>query len=613
MALATLSIDLVAKLARFEGDMGKAARAVEQTQQRIERMAGAIKGAFATIGAGIAVDQIVAFTMRTIDGIDALNDMADATGSTVEKISALEDAAMRTGTQVDTVTTAMVKLNSVLGDAEPGSKQAAMLEAIGLKAEELRKADPADALLSVAKALQQYADDGNKARLVQELFGKSVKEVAPFLKDLAEKGELNAKVTTEQAAQAEAFNKQLASLKTNFDDAARGIVGAMLPAVNNYIERIKKAQEESGYWVETMKFMAKFAASPVWAVTGLFQDQGKGRVSSGKVQDMPDAPRPSVGSLPEPPKSGKSGGSTRSTAEKISEADRYLQNLQRQLETTRDLTVTEKLLDDIQAKRLGEVTAAQQQSLVLTAKRIDEARAAAQAEREHQQVMEEGRRIFDDTRTPLEALSIAQERLNQLLEDGALDWDTYNRAISAANGRFYEATKPAEEATKKLDTFGQRAAKNIQRSLGDTFVDAMNGKFSGIADGFTQMINRMVAEAAAAKLARYLFGDMVQGGTGSGAIGEGLSWLGGVLGFDGGGYTGPGTRSGGLDGKGGFMAMLHPQETVVDHTKGQRMGGGHTQNVYLTVQAPQGGTRDTAMQWGRDAMRGLALASRRNG
>ena len=39
--------------------------------------------------------------------------------------------------------------------------------------------------------------------------------------------------------------------------------------------------------------------------------------------------------------------------------------------------------------------------------------------------------------------------------------------------------------------------------------------------------------------------------------------------YDGGGYTGMGARAGGLDGKGGFLAMLHPQETVLDHTKGQ--------------------------------------------
>lgn len=44
--------------------------------------------------------------------------------------------------------------------------------------------------------------------------------------------------------------------------------------------------------------------------------------------------------------------------------------------------------------------------------------------------------------------------------------------------------------------------------------------------------------------------------------------------FDGGGYTGSGSRTGGLDGKGGFMAMMHPQETVIDHTKGQSASGG---------------------------------------
>jgi hypothetical protein len=42
--------------------------------------------------------------------------------------------------------------------------------------------------------------------------------------------------------------------------------------------------------------------------------------------------------------------------------------------------------------------------------------------------------------------------------------------------------------------------------------------------------------------------------------------------FEGGGFTGTGARSGGVDGKGGFPAILHPNETVVDHTKGQGQG-----------------------------------------
>ena len=42
--------------------------------------------------------------------------------------------------------------------------------------------------------------------------------------------------------------------------------------------------------------------------------------------------------------------------------------------------------------------------------------------------------------------------------------------------------------------------------------------------------------------------------------------------FEGGGFTGYGARAGGLDGKGGRMAMVHPNETIIDHRKGGAAG-----------------------------------------
>lgn len=53
-----------------------------------------------------------------------------------------------------------------------------------------------------------------------------------------------------------------------------------------------------------------------------------------------------------------------------------------------------------------------------------------------------------------------------------------------------------------------------------------------------------------------------------------------IASYDGGGYTGNGARVGGVDGKGGMYAIVHPQETIVDHTKGQRLVSRQTeQNV----------------------------------
>ena len=64
-----------------------------------------------------------------------------------------------------------------------------------------------------------------------------------------------------------------------------------------------------------------------------------------------------------------------------------------------------------------------------------------------------------------------------------------------------------------------------------------------------------------------------------------LPGIGGLLKLEGGGYTGSGPRAGGMDGRGGFMAMLHPNETVTDHTRGQ--GTGVTVNVVNPPSQPE--------------------------
>jgi lambda family phage tail tape measure protein len=51
--------------------------------------------------------------------------------------------------------------------------------------------------------------------------------------------------------------------------------------------------------------------------------------------------------------------------------------------------------------------------------------------------------------------------------------------------------------------------------------------------------------------------------------------------FEGGGFTGMGARSGGLDGRGGFLSLLHPQEDVIDRTRGN--GGSSAAQVTLQV------------------------------
>lgn len=91
---------------------------------------------------------------------------------------------------------------------------------------------------------------------------------------------------------------------------------------------------------------------------------------------------------------------------------------------------------------------------------------------------------------------------------------------------------------------------------------------AGGSDGNGGLIGALSLGASA--LAGFFGGSSssAAGASTSGYTGDAYSsWLKSHPSFDGGGPTGNGMRMGGVDGKGGFMAILHPQETVIDHTK----------------------------------------------
>ena len=236
MALAKLSIDLEARLANLQAGLDKAGLLAERQAERMQRaFSGANKALVAAggaIAAAFSVSVITRWVSATVDGLDALNDLADATGASVENLSALEDIAVRTGTSMDTAGDAVIKLNKALADAKPDNEIGAAFKALNLDVAELKRLDPVEAFQRVVIALGGFADDANKARLTQELFGKSLKEVAPLLKDVAEAGTLQAKVTAEQAAEAEKFNKSIFQVQKNLQDLSRTIAGPLLQATN---------------------------------------------------------------------------------------------------------------------------------------------------------------------------------------------------------------------------------------------------------------------------------------------------------------------------------------------------------------------------------------------
>lgn len=149
-----------------------------------------------------------------------------------------------------------------------------------------------------------------------------------------------------------------------------------------------------------------------------------------------------------------------------------------------------------------------------------------------------------------------------------------------------------ESSAQKMTSFAEVAGRSIRDIFGSNVKSALQGDFDEIGNAWGHMLADMGAKLIASDLLR--LGDHLTGGGLSSLFGGSQSsGLSGLLSFDGGGFTGYGPRAGGVDGKGGFLMVGHPNETVLDHTKGQQKSGGGvvvhmTNNIHTT--STKGGT-----------------------
>ena len=191
-----------------------------------------------------------------------------------------------------------------------------------------------------------------------------------------------------------------------------------------------------------------------------------------------------------------------------------------------------------------------QQIIDLTEK-LEQQRKTTEATANHQQVFDDtlaqGRATYEATRTPLEQYESKIADLNSQLSVGAINQDTYNRAVAAAGASYDEARAKGDEWAKATEDAMKNAAQSIQSSLADFIFDPFADGLDGMLNGFVTMLRRMGAELLAAEVMKYLGnlsglggmtgGGVSGGGSNTGGIIAGLAGaIGGIFGGGGGGW-----------------------------------------------------------------------------
>jgi len=178
------------------------------------------------------------------------------------------------------------------------------------------------------------------------------------------------------------------------------------------------------------------------------------------------------------------------------------------------------------------------------------------------------------------------ERVNNTLIETQKEHDELAAKIEELTGKQEKLSRFTASNMLDFDALGEKMKET--RTVVEQFADTMEGKLTAAFTNFFDFANKeflnfknlatSIASAVINELIQVMIVEKMVSSIKSSI--EGISFasflpfdLDNLLSMDGGGYTGMGVKAGGVDGKGGFPAILHPNETVIDHTKGQAMGG----------------------------------------
>lgn len=565
--------------------LGELAAKNQSLFQGVGGFAGGLVGSL--LGVNFA-EKIQSAITSTYAFAASLDDMSERTGASVENLSALVGVAKIGGHDLGTMEAGLQKLAKALHTTDDETKGAGKaLAAIGLSMEDLSKLDTADAMLKVAQSLAEFENGSAKTAVAIALLGKNGAAMLPFLNDLAEKSSLVGKVTTEQAAMAERYEKNLNKLSSGFGVVGKTIALELLPFMVQLTDEATKAKDSTGGFAEmlgggvrnVLETVAVLGVNTAYVFKAIGTELGgiaaqgaalmsgdfKGAAAIGKMmKDDAAQARKEVDDLtarildrskagaaiiaeqkkklsfqsgndPKEPKGKKAKGDT---PEASPEATAYAKSMEALATMTRDadaaqldLTKSQKALYDLMVmpewKNMPDAWKA------TAVAQFEEARAAEEAA--------DATKRLNDMLGKTESAGIEKARadmelLTKALEDGVISEQKYLEAVKA---RLEGSARQADAAQNEMDEFAKSAAKNMQSSLADFLFDPFAKGTDGMLDQFGNMLRRMAAEAAAAQISRYLFGDMgatSNGGSGGwGAIGSLIGMVGGF--FSGGAST----------------------------------------------------------------------------
>tara|TARA_R110000796_G_scaffold37353_2_gene94360 strand:+ start:5624 stop:7468 length:1845 start_codon:yes stop_codon:yes gene_type:complete len=531
---------------------------------------GKIGLAFATVGVATAT----VLTKSSMQSIDALAKTADQLGITTEALGGLQHAAGLAGVENKTFEKSLQNLAIGVSDAanNTGVAKDAFLE-LGISAAALEKLPIDQQMLVVADAMKDVELQTDKVRIAADLFGARgvamlnvIAGGSADLKQMAAEAEhLGITMSRVDAAEielandavekatgvftglgnqlAKSFSPIITAISTEFYQAAldtegfgnigQDVAGGVVTAFGNVMDVVQRVSLA----IMQLKLIAlnvKGALQDVFEPTAAAAEYAKQEAAMNKML----------------------------IAGKIGHGEFSRWQIENQKKVRDGTFMVNGEIKEGAKETQDEIARLMEKMTALTSAELPSDRIEAFYQRAIAVSAEAGQVIADNA-------------------PGKVVLEDLNKNASAVLERISFNEEQQIEGKKRLDAFNQKSGvaqtKQVVGELSNQFsaIASNNKKLFAVNKAF-QIGQAIMQTYSAATLALASYPPPLGFVMAAGAVVNGLGQVAQIRSqsFEGGGFTGRGARAGGLDGKGGYMAMVHPNESVIDHTKGG--GGGVT-------------------------------------
>ena len=561
---------VIKALDKTKRGFGSATRGIKSVAGAVLSLKTAIVGAVGVGGIGL----LVASSMRATD---SLGKTARKIGATTRALAQMRYAADLTGVATATMDMALQRFTRRVAEAANGTGEAKdALRELNLNARKLVQLPLDQQMFQLADAFSEVETDADKVRLAMKLFDSEGVALVntlgigkqALMEMAAEADSLGVALSGDAVQGVENANDAFTRLGTLFKGLRDQTVAALAPALNTLATTLKDkvltAIQETDGGVEVFAGnLAIKVLTAVQSVLSALQTLTNGVI--GTINTMNQTVAKFTGIFKD--NDEKNAAQLVNRLEKINE---LLEDRNKKAANPRGQAAHDRNIANLDAEKqqVLQLIAARKQSgdisIIPETEFADEINAFIQTLIDKQEALNQKKREGqagggeDGNGDPVAA---EQEKLTSIQE------------LNAYHNDLLDQGKKARVAFDKKGTKEQ--TQIVLGGLQDQL--AGSGKIS-------KKLGRLQKTAAIAKATIATYEAATKAFAAGGgfplgipmaalSIAQGMAQVAAIKAqsFDGGGFTGVGTRTGGIDGKGGFPAILHPNETVVDHTKPKKL------------------------------------------